>query len=88
MAKRLQTYESPEITVTFDPNICTHSGVCIRGLPRVFDVRRKRWVDVNGATPDEIAAQIARCPSGALQFIRHTPNTTANAEDVSPPTSD
>jgi uncharacterized Fe-S cluster protein YjdI len=72
MTKRLQTYEAPGITVTFDPNICTHSGNCVRGLPAVFDVRRARWVQLEHATPDEIAAQVARCPSGALQARRDT----------------
>lgn len=33
MSKRLQVYETPEITVTFDPGVCIHSAVCIRGLP-------------------------------------------------------
>jgi uncharacterized Fe-S cluster protein YjdI len=66
--KPLQTYETPGITVTFDPNICIHSGVCLRGLPAVFDVRRKRWVRPELASGAEVAAQVARCPSGALQY--------------------
>ena len=66
--KRLQTYETDEIIVTFDPNVCTHSGVCVRGLPAVFDVRRKRWVQPDLATAEQVAAQIDRCPSGALQY--------------------
>jgi uncharacterized Fe-S cluster protein YjdI len=70
MSTRLQTYEAPGITVTFDPTLCIHSAKCVRGLPAVFDVRRTRWVDVRAATPDEIAAQVAKCPSGALQAIR------------------
>ena len=68
MQKRLQTYETPEITVTFDPNICTHSGVCVRGLPRVFDVGRRDWVRPDAASAAEVAAQVRRCPSGALQY--------------------
>ena len=68
MSKRLQVYESPEITVTFDPNVCIHSGVCVRGLPLVFDVKRKRWIRPEFAAAADIAAQIARCPSGALQY--------------------
>ena len=68
MPKPLQTYEAPGITVTFDPNICRHTGVCVRGLPLVFDVKRKRWVRPELAAPEEVAAQVARCPSGALQF--------------------
>jgi uncharacterized Fe-S cluster protein YjdI len=67
--KRVQSYETPEITVTFDPKVCIHSGVCVRGLPAVFDVRRKRWVRPELAPADAVAAQIARCPSGALQYI-------------------
>lgn len=67
MSTRLQVYEGHGITVTFDKTVCTHSAVCLRGLPAVFDVRRKRWVDVSAASPDAIAAQVARCPSGALQ---------------------
>jgi uncharacterized Fe-S cluster protein YjdI len=73
MTKRLQTYETPDITVTFDPNVCIHSGVCVRGLPLVFDVKRKRWVQPEHAAAGMVAAQVARCPSGALQARQHTP---------------
>lgn len=73
MPKPLQTYESPGIVVTFDPNLCRHTGICLRGLPAVFDVKRKRWVRPELATPEEVAAQVARCPSGALQY-RLTPD--------------
>ncbi len=71
MDKRLQVYETPEITVTFDPNRCTHGGTCLRGLPAVFDIRRKRWIRPEAAAPEEVAAQVARCPSGALQSHCH-----------------
>lgn len=79
MAKRLQVYEGDGITVTFDPNLCTHSGRCVRGLPAVFDVKRQRWIDVKAATPEEIAAQVARCPSGALQSILGQRKAAADA---------
>jgi uncharacterized Fe-S cluster protein YjdI len=69
MDKRLQVYETPDVTVTFDPSICQHTGVCLRGLPAVFDVSRKRWVRPELASADEVVAQVARCPSGALQTI-------------------
>jgi uncharacterized Fe-S cluster protein YjdI len=65
--RRLQVYQSDQVRVTFDPNICIHSGVCLRTLPDVFDVRRKRWVQPDQATPDAVMAAVARCPSGALQ---------------------
>jgi uncharacterized Fe-S cluster protein YjdI len=66
--KRIQSYEANEIVVTFDPNVCIHSGNCVRGLPAVFDVRKKRWVAPERAAAEEVAAQIRRCPSGALQY--------------------
>lgn len=69
MAGKLQVYETPEITVTFDPAICRHSGVCVRGLPAVFDVSRKRWIRPELASAAEVAVQVARCPTGALQFV-------------------
>ncbi|MGH7635974.1 MAG: (4Fe-4S)-binding protein [Gemmatimonadaceae bacterium] len=71
--KRLQVYEAPEITVTFDPTVCIHSGVCVRGLGAVFDVKRKRWVRPEAASAAEVAAQIDRCPSGALQYQLKSP---------------
>lgn len=67
---RLQTYEGEGFAATFDPNVCTHSANCVRGLPAVFDVSRKRWIDVNAAPAADIEAQVGRCPSGALQFVR------------------
>ena len=68
MPKPLQVYETSEIIVTFEPRLCIHSGVCVRGLPEVFDVRRRRWVQPELATAADVAAQIRRCPSGALKY--------------------
>lgn len=66
--RRLQTYVTDGITVTFDPEACVHSGVCLQTLPAVFDVRRRRWVRPELASPEEVAAAIRKCPSGALQY--------------------
>lgn len=70
MSGRVQSYETDEIVVTFDPGRCTHSAMCIRGLPGVFDVSRKRWIDLKQADADAVMGQIDACPSGALQYIR------------------
>ena len=66
--KRLQVYETPDVTVTFDPNVCRHTGICLRGLPDVFDIRHKRWGRPELATADAVIAQVGLCPSGALQI--------------------
>jgi uncharacterized Fe-S cluster protein YjdI len=67
MSTRLQVYETPDMTVTFDPMICIHSGICLRGLPAVFNIREKRWIKPDAASAGEVAAQVGRCPSGALK---------------------
>jgi uncharacterized Fe-S cluster protein YjdI len=64
---RPQSYETEEIVVTFDPKVCTHSGVCVLGLPAVFDSKRKHWIRPELASAEAVAVQVARCPSGALQ---------------------
>ncbi len=70
MTKRLQAYDADGVLVTFDPNVCIHSGVCLRSLPLVFDVGEKRWIRPERASVDEVVAAVAKCPSGALQVIR------------------
>lgn len=69
----MQEYPHAEITVRFDPKVCVHSGVCVRGLGSVFDVKKRPWVNVEGASAEAIAAQIGRCPSGALSYELHPP---------------
>ena len=83
MAKRLQGYESDDIVVTFDPNICIHSGDCVRGLPAVFDVRLKRWVRPENAPAERVADQVRRWFSPSTIGMRITssdlPRCTSNA---------
>ena len=63
-------YATDEIVVSWEPHLCEHSERCWRGLPAVFDPKRRPWVDVNAASADEIEAQVARCPSRALKSRR------------------
>jgi uncharacterized Fe-S cluster protein YjdI len=60
-------YAGHAVDVSFDAEICEHSGNCVRGLPAVFDVKRKPWIEPDAADADEVRAAVARCPSGALQ---------------------
>jgi len=66
-------YTNGEITVLWKPNRCIHSGVCVRGLPRVFDVKKRPWINILAATTDEIRDQVNRCPSGALSYEDNEP---------------
>jgi uncharacterized Fe-S cluster protein YjdI len=71
----MQEYRNSTITVRFDPKVCIHSGVCVRGLGLVFDVKKRPWVNVEGASAESIAEQIRQCPSGALSYELHLPKT-------------
>jgi uncharacterized Fe-S cluster protein YjdI len=37
----------------------------VRGLPSVFNVSKKPWIDVDGASPIAIIEQVKCCSSGA-----------------------
>lgn len=63
-------YASDGIVVHWDSDRCFHSERCTSGLPSVFNRSRRPWVDVQGASPDDIAAVIDTCPSGALTYTR------------------
>ena len=64
----MKRYDGAEITVTFDPARCLHAAECLRGLPSVFDVRRRPWIDPDGAVAEQVAEVVRRCPSGALHY--------------------
>ena len=66
--KIVKEYTNGEITVVWQPHMCTHSTKCWKGLLPVFDPRRKPWVDMNGASSEDIVAQVNQCPSGALSI--------------------
>lgn len=55
------------VTISFDADVCQHSGNCVKGLDAVFDSKQKPWINPNGATAEEVIAQVAQCPSGALR---------------------
>lgn len=68
MTKR--DYRTNEIIVHWDSSRCIHTGICLRSLHDVFNLRHKPWVDVQAASANDIAATIEKCPSGALTYTR------------------
>lgn len=61
-------YSNGEVTVVWKPSECIHSGICFRGLGKVFNPRQRPWVTIEGSTSDKIIEQIKKCPSGALSY--------------------
>jgi uncharacterized Fe-S cluster protein YjdI len=69
MKKMTKRYTNGEVTIVWKPDVCAHSGVCFRGLNRVFDPRKRPWITPDGATTPEIVDQVKRCPSAALTYF-------------------
>lgn len=69
----VKRYVREGATVTFDGEVCRHAAECVRGLPQVFDVKKRPWIQPENASIEELAEVIGRCPSGALRLLRDDP---------------
>jgi uncharacterized Fe-S cluster protein YjdI len=65
-------YGTDELVVEWRPELCYHARECIKALPAVFDAERRPWIEVDGASTEEVEAAVALCPSGALRAHRTT----------------
>ena len=61
-------YSADGITIHDNRGICAHAGRCTDGLKEVFRLREEPWIHANAASPEQIAAVIDSCPSGALSY--------------------
>ncbi len=65
----VKNYSNGELTVVWKPNLCIHSGVCVRTLPKVYNTKERPWIKPENASTEELKAQINNCPSGALSYF-------------------
>lgn len=84
MAKR--TYTNGEINVLWDSSLCTHCGECQEGLPDVFNPDARPWVNMKGATTEQITEQVNECPSGALRVADVKSDNPVGSKSVNPVT--
>ncbi|QOI97087.1 MAG: (4Fe-4S)-binding protein [Flammeovirgaceae bacterium] len=61
-------YTNGEVTIVWKPDLCIHSTICFKGLPAVFDPKKRPWVTPEGSTTEKIIEQVKKCPSGALSY--------------------
>ena len=61
-------YSNNEVTIVWKPELCEHAGECVKALPKVYNPKERPWIKAENATGDEIKAQVAKCPSGALSI--------------------
>lgn len=65
--KRIE-YSTDGLKVIWQPDMCAHVGLCTKLLPEVYRPNERPWIQVDRATPEELKAQIDKCPSGALSY--------------------
>ena len=71
---KVKEYTTSEVTITWEPQKCVHSGVCVKGLPNVFQPKERPWIKIENATTDELVNRIKKCPSGALGYYMNDGN--------------
>ena len=64
-------YSNGDVTIIWQPKLCQHTGICVKGLPRVFDNQAHPWIKPENALSDELIMQVEKCPSGALSWEKN-----------------
>ncbi len=77
MQSKIFSYENKELEVTWDLKRCIHAKECVHGLPNVFDISKKPWIDPDREPDSEkLAEVIEKCPTGALHYHFKTKEQT------------
>ena len=61
-------YSNGELTIIWQPDLCQHSGICVKTLPEVYHPKERPWIKIENATTEQLISQIKKCPSGALSY--------------------
>ncbi len=77
-------YSNGDITVLWKPDLCIHSGICVSGLPNVFQPKERPWIKLDASTSEKISNQVKKCPSGALSLKsdQENINTRSHGEGI------
>jgi CDGSH-type Zn-finger protein/uncharacterized Fe-S cluster protein YjdI len=63
---RVIVYDGAEVSVTYNPQLCSHAAECGRLASHIFNPDQKPWVQPDNGSVDQVRAVVAACPSGAL----------------------
>jgi uncharacterized Fe-S cluster protein YjdI len=70
MEENIKKYSNDEITVIWKPSLCIHSTNCWKASLKIFNPKRRPWIDINAGTTEDIIRIVNNCPSGALSYKR------------------
>ncbi len=72
--KKIKEYSNEELTIVWEPEMCSHSEICINCLPEVYNPYGRPWITIEKATTEQLKEQIGKCPSGALSYYINDEN--------------
>ena len=76
METEKKEYSNGEVTVVWQPKMCIHSAICIKGLHSVFNTQKRPWINMGAADTASIVKQVEQCPSGALSYFYNNKETS------------
>lgn len=63
---RVIEYIGSEVSVSFNPLLCSHAAECGRIASDIFNPAQRPWIQPDNGTVDQVREVVAACPSGAL----------------------
>lgn len=71
MSKKKE-YSNGEVTIVWEAEKCIHSGICVKGLPDVFQPKERPWIKIDATETNKLVSQVKECPSGALSYYMNS----------------
>lgn len=65
---KTRLYRGQDLTVSYNRTICAHAAACVKGLPAVFDMNARPWIQPDNAEAEAVIDTVRACPSGALNY--------------------
>lgn len=68
--KKIKSYETKHIRVTWEPHLCRHAAECVKGASDVFNPSIRPWITLREGKEEakRVAEVIDRCPTRALKY--------------------